>query len=98
MPSKERHEWREDTEEGVRVYKAVLFAREWKFASAMKGSRREKPEWEDIEEVSDELWEKLREVLFRKYQRKRCPWKFIADIDKRLGHEVDTLRKSRSED
>lgn len=92
MPSKERHEWREDTEEGTRIYKAVLFAREWRFASALKGSRRARPEWEDIDDVTDELWEALREVLFRKYQRKRCPWKLIADIDTRLGKEVDNLK------
>lgn len=88
MPSKERHEWREDTEEGVRLYKAVFFAREWRFATAMKGSRRDRPEWEDIEEVTEELWEKLRDVLFRKYQRKRCSWKLIESVDKKLGRDT----------
>ncbi len=95
MPSKERHEWREDTEEGTRIYKAVLFAREWRFASALKGSRRARPDWVDIDDVTDELWVALREVLFRKYQRKRCPWKLIADIDKRLGNEVDDIKGAK---
>ena len=26
----------------------------------------------------------LRDVLWRKYQRKRCPWRFIETIDKLL--------------
>ncbi len=96
MYGKERHEWREDTEEGTRIYKAVLFAREWRFATAMKGSRRARPEWEDIIEVTTEHWEKLREVLFRKYQRKRCPWKYIEAIDKKLGRDPqESLKDSK---
>lgn len=89
MQRQQRHEWREETEEGTRIYKAVFHSKKWCFASSMKGTRREPPEWEDIEEVSDELWESLRDVLFRKYQRKRCPWKLIEDIDKKLGREPE---------
>jgi hypothetical protein len=30
------------------------------------------------------MWENLRETLWRKYQRKRCPWEHIEQIDKIL--------------
>ena len=94
--SHERHEWKEDTEEGVRLFKAVYFAREWRFASAMKGTRSKPNDWEDIETVTKAHWQALRDVLFRKYQRKRCPWKFIEDVDKKLGRDpVESLKKRR---
>lgn len=94
MSGHERHEWKEDTEEGIRLYKAVYFAKEWRFATGMKGTRRDPVEWVDFEKATPELLEALREVLFRKYQRKRCPWKFIEGIDKQLGRKVvESLKK-----
>ena len=95
MAGHERHEWNEETEEGIRIYKAVYFAREWRFASSMKGSRRAPMQWEDIDDVTTEHWQALRDVLFRKYQRKRCPWKFIEAIDKKLGREIDNIKQDR---
>ena len=87
MQRQQIHEWKENTDEGIRVYKAVYHSKEWTMRTAMKGSRREPPVWEDIKEITDELYEKLRAVLFNKYQRKRCPWKLIEDIDKKLGKD-----------
>ena len=95
MAGHERHDWNEETEEGMRVYKAVYFAKEWRFATSMKGSRREPPEWKDIHDVTTKHWEALRDILFRKYQRKRCPWKFIEAIDKKLGREIDNIKQDR---
>ena len=34
-------------------------------------------------------WEALREVLWRKYQRGRCPWELINKIDKKLEDMAD---------
>lgn len=34
--------------------------------------------------ITREHWVTLRDVLWRKYQRKRCPWRFIEAIDKLL--------------
>lgn len=95
MAGHERHEWNKDTDEGIRLYKALYFAKEWRFATSMKGKRSAPAVWEDINEVTTEHWEALRDVLFRKYQRKRCPWKFIQDIDKKLGRETDSLKEGR---
>lgn len=85
MQIQQRHEWKVDTDEGLRLYRGIYHAKKWKFTTAMKGTRANPPVWESIEEVTAEHWEALRDVLFRKYQRKRCPWKLIEDIDKKLG-------------
>lgn len=87
MQRQQIHEWKVDTDEGQRIYKAVYHSKEWSMRTAMKGSRREPAVWEDIEEIKDEHWEALREVLFNKYQRKRCPWKLVESIDKKLGKD-----------
>ena len=42
-----------------------------------------------MEEVDEDVWVMLRNVLFRKYQRRRCSWKLIEQIDKRLGREPE---------
>jgi len=63
--------------------------------SMMKGRRSDKQEMEPLadDEVTNEVWEALRDVLFNKYQRRRCPWKLIEDIDKRLGRESESREK-----
>ena len=95
MAGHERHEWNEETDEGTRLYKAVYFAKEWRFATMLKGRRSAPKEWKDIDEPTSENWQALRDILFRKYQRKRCPWKFIEDIDKKLGRELDNIKQDR---
>lgn len=76
----DKHEWRERTEEGVRFWRATRHAGRWTFQTTLKSD----PEWELIDPVPRELWEALRDVLWRKYQRKRCPWELIERIDKLL--------------
>jgi hypothetical protein len=80
----ESHEWHERTEEGVRYYRANHHGNKWTFITTLKTD----PDWEAIDPVPEEIWRELRDILWRKYQRKRCPWKFIADIDKILGDDV----------
>lgn len=76
----ESHEWRENTEEGTRFWRATRHAGRWTMQTTLKKD----PDWEPIDPIPRELWEKLREILWRKYQRKRCPWEHIAKIDKIL--------------
>ena len=76
----ERHEWRERVEEGVRYFKAEHHAGRWAFFTLLKGE----DDWTPIETPDVELWKLLRDLLWRKYQRKRCPWRLVEDIDKRL--------------
>jgi hypothetical protein len=37
--------------------------------------------------VTEPIWRELRDVVWKKYQRKRCPWERVADLDKILGDE-----------
>jgi hypothetical protein len=79
----ESHEWRERTEEGMRYFRASYHADRWTFHTTLKTD----PDWEKVDPVPEELWRELREILWRKYQRKRLPWERIAAIDKILGDE-----------
>jgi hypothetical protein len=89
MQIQQRHEWKEETEEGIRLYRGIYHSKKWKFTTAMKGTRSNPPEWVSIEEVTDAHWEALRDVLYRKYQRKRLPWKLVESIDKILGKDAE---------
>lgn len=79
----ERHEWSERTEEGKRFFRVNRVLGKWQFLTTLKTD----PDWESIESPSEELWRELRDVLWRRYQRKKCPWKFIEEIDKILGED-----------
>ena len=81
----EVHTWKERTEEGTLVYRACHHASKWKLECAPKVGRAERDdvEWEHVE-LTRAHWVTLRDVLWRKYQRKRCPWRFIETIDKLL--------------
>lgn len=76
----QRHTWRERTEEGVRFFRASYHASTWTLHSQIKGE----DEWHVHDPISPERWRDLREILWRKYQRGRCPWELIEKIDQRL--------------
>lgn len=76
----QRHEWRERGEEEVRFYRVDYHASRWKMMSQLKGEE----EWTPHDPMSVEDWKRVREVLWRKYQRKRCKWELIEKIDKQL--------------
>lgn len=76
----QKHQWRERDEDGVRIYRAEYHASRWRLLSQPKGEE----EWTEHQPISRAEWKKLREILFNKYQRKRCPWELIEKIDQRL--------------
>jgi hypothetical protein len=80
----ESHEWNERTEEGKRFYRANFHAKEWRIITTLKTD----PDWEPIEEPSEEVWRALRDIVWKKYQRKRCPWERVAGLNKILGDDV----------
>ena len=43
--------------------------------------------WENLEPPSEEVLTEFREVLWRKYQRRRVPWEHVREIDKLLGKD-----------
>ena len=73
----QRHSGRENTEEGIRFFRASYHSSKWTLQSQLKGEE----EWQDHDPMSEGEWRKLRDVLWRKYQRRRCPWELIKRID-----------------
>ena len=81
MQRQQKHTWRERGEDDELVfYKAIMHGKEWTFESQLKGEE----EWTKHDPMSRQDWEMLRDVLWRKYQRKRLPWKLVERIDKLL--------------
>ncbi len=56
----------------------------------------EADDWEKVEYPSVELWVALRDVLFRKYQRRRVPFKFVERVDAILTDLGVDVTKSES--
>ena len=51
----------------------------------MTTMQKRDPVWTDLQEVPAEVWTELRDIVWKKYQRKRCPWERVADLDRILG-------------
>lgn len=76
----QKHQWREETDHGVKMFRATYHAGEWKLYTRMK----DEEEWSRHQPIPAALLEKLRTVIWNKYQRGRCPHKLVAKIDKML--------------
>lgn len=77
----QRHTWRERTGEGVRFFRASYHSGAWTLHSQLKGEE----DWAPHEPIPEAQWRMLRDVLWRKYQRGRGPWKLIEKIDAHLA-------------
>ncbi len=76
------HEWRDREEDGrLRIVRAEWDSKKWTFTETYK----DLPDWRTLTSPSLRDYEMLRDVLWRKYQRKRVPWRFIEDLDVLLG-------------
>lgn len=74
----QQHEWHQHDAEGRRRYlRAAWDARTWSFVETYKDA----PEWTPVAAPTLEDFESLRDVLWRKYQRKRVPWRFVEQVD-----------------
>jgi hypothetical protein len=72
------HEWRERSEEGrLRIVRAQWDSKKWTFTETYK----DLPNWQNLTAPTVEDYAALRDVLWRKYQRKRVPWRFIEELD-----------------
>ncbi len=85
----ESHEWFENTGEGKVYYRANFLGNRW---TIMTTRQKRDPEWTDLKPVPTEVWAELRDIVWKKYQRKRCPWERVADIDRILGAEPPPRR------
>ena len=78
MTKNQIHEWRVRDENGARRwYRGYWDSRAWRFASLEVDAER----WEPVENPDLEIWKGLRDVIWRKYQRKRLPYKFVERLD-----------------
>lgn len=80
----ESHEWQENGEDGKRFYRGNYQGGKW---TVLTTTMKRDPVWDRLDEPAEDVWRSLRDVVWRKYQRKRCPWERVADLDKRLGDE-----------
>jgi hypothetical protein len=80
----ESHEWFENTAEGKVYYRANFIGGRW---TIMTTTQKRDPVWTDIQPVPAEVWRELRDIVWKKYQRKRCPWERVAELDRILGDE-----------
>ncbi len=72
------HNWKEVTADGEkREVRASKFGGAWRFQSKLK----HEAVWTHHDVPSLEDLEALRDVLFRKYNRKRLPWEDVVTID-----------------
>jgi hypothetical protein len=75
------HVWKTVGEDGEkREARAERFGGKWRF----QAKRRSEAVWTYYDTPSLEDLEELRDILWRKYQRKRLPWDDVASIDKML--------------
>jgi len=73
-----KHEWHERTPEGdVRYVTAKRYAGKWKFQTCLKTDEN----WTSLDVLPLGDLEQLRDVLWRKYQRKRLPYEHVLEID-----------------
>lgn len=83
-PVMESHEWFQDTDDGKIFYRANYMGTRW---TIMTTTQKRNPTWTDMKPPPEAIWRELRDVVWKKYQRKRCPWERVADLDKLLGDE-----------
>lgn len=93
----EKYSWQSRTEDGSKViYEAAYFGGWWqltctpKVSRAMQGSVEPEPA-----EFTREIWEELREHLWRKYQRRRVSWALVEQIDDILAGKAKNERRDR---
>lgn len=75
------HEWRNRTEDGeLRFVRAHKHGGDWSFQARLKSEE----EWSSLDPIPHPDLEKLREVIFNKYQRRRVPYEDVEQIDAML--------------
>ena len=76
------HTWRETTADGEkREVRGVKFAGKWKIQSKLKDD----PGWTYHDKPTMADMEALRDVVFRKYQRRRAAFEDVQAIDRMIS-------------
>jgi hypothetical protein len=79
-----RHEWRERSEDGeLRYVRATVHGRTWTLQSRLKSEE----EWTNHDPIPRADLETLRELIWRKYQRRRASFEDVQQLDALLEEE-----------
>ena len=82
MPNE--HTWRETTPEGEkREVRATKFAGKWKLQSKL----REDPGWTYHDKPDAADLDALRDLIFRKYQRKRASYEDLQSVERMITEQ-----------
>ncbi|MCB1228984.1 MAG: hypothetical protein KDN19_01885 [Verrucomicrobiae bacterium] len=77
-----KHEWHEKTEDGdVRYVRACFHAGRWTFEDTLKSEE----EWHAHDRLPLGDLEKLRDLIWNKYQRGRVPHGHVKFVDKLIA-------------
>ncbi len=93
----ERVSWQARTENGSAVvYEASYFGKWWQLTCTPKAPRSQRNEVEPCPvEFTRELWEALRDVLMRKYRRRRVAWNMVQQVEDILAGRATNKRKDQ---
>lgn len=79
MKKNQSHEWHERTDEGGKRYvRAYWDTRKWVFHYLIEPDM---PAWAPLDKPLDDDWLMLRDLMWRKYQRKKLPYKYVELLD-----------------
>lgn len=78
----ESHEWKEQTEDGKRYYRANFRGGRW---TLLTTTIKRDPVWDIVAEPTLDHWRELRTLVWNKYQRKRCPWERVECLDREIA-------------
>ena len=85
-----RHAWTDRTSDGVkREIRVIKHAGLWRFQS----KRQDRDHWEYFDEPRLEDLQSFREVLFRKYQRRRASLEDVRWADQELARRREPGRR-----
>ncbi len=74
-----QHHWTETAEDGAEIeWRATKFGGRWEF----KRRCPEEASWQTVKKPTSPLLTQFRELLWRKYQRKRLPYEDVTAIER----------------
>ena len=94
MANRNTHSWKHTTAEGEkREVRAEKFGKRWKLQAKLKGEGQ----WTYYADPLLEDLIELRDVLFRKYQRKHLSYEDLAAIEKMITDRGGTWKEETGE-
>lgn len=84
-----KHEWHEITDTGEKRYiRALHYAGRWTFEDTLESD----PDWTKRDILPLEDLQRLREVLWKKYQRGRLPHSHVKQIDVMIEEAAENAK------